>query len=102
MLHEVEHVLWSLRNPGIEASIRAWNLIFRLELVVDQPEAVLTVPQRKGLVAKPTTDARYRGLFRPISPVVPPHLKIGWAEAVYVSRAAVDLAARSSWHLPIM
>lgn len=97
MLHKVEHFPWSLRNPGIETSIRVCDSVLRLELrlelVVDQPKVILTVPQRKGLLTESTTDARDRRLLRSIPAVVPSHSELSWAASEYISRTAMGLAA---------
>lgn len=91
VLHEVEHAPWGLRNPGIEASRRVRDLDVWLVLVVDQPEAVLAVPQWKGLLAERTADACDWGLFGSVSALVPlgPACLAGGS----VSRTAFGLTA---------
>ncbi|KFY81649.1 hypothetical protein V500_11226 [Pseudogymnoascus sp. VKM F-4518 (FW-2643)] len=91
VLHEVEHAPWGLGNPGIEASRRVRDLDVWLVLVVDQPEAVLAVPQGKGLLAERTTDARDWGLFGSVSALVP--LGLACLAGGCVSRTAFGLAA---------
>jgi hypothetical protein len=110
MLHEIEHVSWSLSDPGIESpswlggfplrhvlrGLRipgAEALFVRRKFVVDQPEVVLTIPQRKSLLTECAANARDRGLYRSIPALVPPWSEFAFVEAENVPWAAVDFAA---------
>lgn len=70
-LHEIKHIPRSLGNPVMEASRRVRDRDVRPEHIMDKVEVILAVPQRKGLFAKRTADARDRGLYRKISGFFP-------------------------------
>lgn len=60
---------------------------------MDQPKAVLTIPQGKSLLAKRTAHARDGGLFGSTSAIVPLKLESVLLGGGYVSRTAFGLAA---------
>lgn len=71
ILHEIERAPRRLGNPRIESP--RWvrdRVVVGLELVVDQPEAVRAVPQRKGLGAERAADAGDGRLFGAVAAVV--------------------------------
>lgn len=59
---------------------------------MDQPEAVLTIPQRKSLFTEGAADARDGGLYRSISALIPPWFELAFMHAKDVSRTAIDFA----------
>lgn len=71
VLHEIKHLPWRLGNPGMEASMRVRDRDVWRELIMDKPEAILAVPQRKCLLTKRTTDACDSRLYGSVFAVIP-------------------------------